>query len=72
MKQATQRMPLRLVRGGVPRTRRRRSTHLQCAARELWGRHIISTWLYDRVDRNAREVYEALRMTTTEVESRCA
>jgi len=72
MKQETQRMPLRLVRGGAPRDTRRRFTHRLCTARDLWARHIISTWLYDRVDRNAREVYEALRMTTKEVESRCA
>jgi hypothetical protein len=72
MKQATQRMPLRLAKGGAPRSSRRRSSGRRCAAQDLWAGRIISTWLYDQVDRNAREVYEGLRMTAKEVESRCA
>jgi len=72
MKQATQRVPLTLVRGGAPRGVRRGSSNRRFAVRDLWAGHIVSTWLYNRVDRNAREVYEALRMTAREVESRCA
>ena len=72
MKQATQRVPLTLVRGEAPRGMRHNSSHRRCAVRDLWAGHIVSTWLYNRVDRNAREVYEALRMTAREVESRCA
>ena len=72
MKQATQRRPLRLVTGVVPRISRRPPSVRRCPARYLLEGHVISTWLYDRVDRNAREVYEALRMTAREVESRCA
>ena len=72
MRQATQRAPLRLVKEGPAGIRRRPPTRGRYRARDLWTGRIVSTWLYDQVDRHAREVYEMLLMRARETRSRCA
>ena len=72
MKQATQRVSLTLVRGEAPRGMRRGSSNRRFTVRNLWAGRIVSTWLYNRVDRRAREVYEMLLMRARETRSRCA
>ena len=72
MRQATQRAPLRCIREGLPEIRRRPPLQGRRRARDLWAGRIVSTWLYDHVDRHAREVYEMLRMRARKVGSRCA
>ena len=71
MKCSTQKRPLRVIAGGArpaPAVRRGRRG---CAAGALLAER-GTTWLYDLVDRRARETYETLRLRAREEESRCA
>jgi hypothetical protein len=69
MKCSRQKIPLRVIAGGArsgPAARRSR----RCAAGEVLAER-GATWLYDLVDRRARETYETLRFRAREGESRC-
>jgi hypothetical protein len=73
MKSPTQKTPLRMIRGGHPGSRIRRRAG-RSARKPVTGVDAVTTWLYEVVDRRARETFETLRMLRTgeEEESRCA
>jgi len=71
MKTRLQTIPLRLINGGecLPRISYRAGSSPR---RFVPGGGGIATWLYDVVDRRAREIFETLQMGGGGGESRCA